>query len=164
MSFLAITVSLSSAFAGGGSVGSDKNDPNLEQDGPTYTVKRDACLNYGGQVTDDDKRYYICEGGRYDGYITAGPVTHVVCNVQVANTKKLVKKDGTVADEEEFLRGASASLIICEKTAKDWASVKQTLKLAKKSCDESADQGMSALYRGVCYLKAAELATFTLGQ
>lgn len=165
-----ITVaSMSSAFAvggtGGGTVGSDRNsDPNIEQEGNMYTVKRNACLAYGGHVSDNDKRYYICEDGKYDGMITAGPATAASCNIQVSNVKALVGKDGTVANEEQFAKAASLALDACEKGAQNWNSLKVTIKAARKACNESADQGLSSLYRGTCFLKAADLATFILGQ
>ncbi|HEY8280769.1 MAG TPA: hypothetical protein VIH99_14155, partial [Bdellovibrionota bacterium] len=35
-----------------------------------------ACLKQGGRVI-TDRRYFVCEGGRYDGYITSGPASKV---------------------------------------------------------------------------------------
>lgn len=57
------------------------SDPNLSYEGNKVIVKRAACLRYGGQVG-TDRRYFICEGGRYDGYITVGPQTVFDCNNQ----------------------------------------------------------------------------------
>lgn len=159
-----VFASFSAAFAGGGTVGPDQNDSNLEREGNRVTVKRTACLAYGGHVTDDDKRYFMCADGKYDGYITAGPAVGPSCNVLVGAAKDLVEQDGTVADEAQFVQATANALTACLSGAKNWASLKQAIQSAKKSCDESANQGQSDLYRGTCYLKAAELATFVLGQ
>lgn len=163
LSILAL-LSFSSALAGGGTVGSDQNDSNLEREGDRVTVKRSACLAYGGHVTDDDKRYFICTDGKYNGYITAGPAVAPSCNVLVGVAKDLVGQDGTVEDEAQFVQATSDALSACLAGAKNWSSLKKTIQSAKKSCDESANQGQSDLYRATCYLKAADLATFVLGQ
>lgn len=159
-------MSMSSAFAGGGTVGSDKEDSNLEREGNRVTVKRNACLAYGGHVSDDDKRYFICTDGKYDGYITSGPAVGPSCNIQVASTKAHIDQYGGVNNEAQFLGAATEALKACLKSAKklNRAVTVQTIELAKKSCDESGDQGLSQLYRGTCYLKAADLATFILGE
>lgn len=86
------------------------------------------------------------------------------CNIEVVNTKSLILNDGSVDDEAAFLSMAQNTLVVCKSQAANWNSVKETINNAKKSCDESANQGMSQLYRGTCYLKVSELATFILGR
>lgn len=49
-----------------------KADPNLYKEGNKVLVKRDACLSFGGYI-EEDKRYFVCTDGKYDGYITQGP-------------------------------------------------------------------------------------------
>jgi hypothetical protein len=127
-------------------------------------VKRSACIKNGGSVTDDDKRYFICDGGKYDGMITAGPAAN--CAQKVDATQELYKAAQEKSPEldEELLESATAALDACRTKAVDgqWASLQSTLKNAKKACDEGANQGMSQFYRGSCYLKAAELGRLIL--
>ncbi len=60
-------------FVSPAEAGRKKKDPNLDYEGHKVMVKRAACLGHGGAVTEEDKRYFLCEGGKYDGYITSGP-------------------------------------------------------------------------------------------
>jgi len=59
------------------------SDPNVSQEGNRSLVKRGACLAYGGHVT-TDKRYFICEDGKYDGYMTSGPKSGACQNLLVS--------------------------------------------------------------------------------
>ena len=52
-----------------------KEDPNITHEGNKPVVNRNACLKYGGHVSANDRRYFICEGGKYDGHITEGPAS-----------------------------------------------------------------------------------------
>jgi hypothetical protein len=46
-------------------------DANLSREDNKEVVKTEACVKEGGKPT-PDKRYCMCEGGRYDGAITGG--------------------------------------------------------------------------------------------
>jgi hypothetical protein len=48
--------------------GARRKDPNVSREGNLLIVKSRACLANGGRIT-ADKRYYMCDGGKYDGHI-----------------------------------------------------------------------------------------------
>ena len=52
---------------------SRKNDPNVSEESHKSIVKTSACLEHGGVIT-QDYRYNVCDGGKYDGFITGGSV------------------------------------------------------------------------------------------
>jgi hypothetical protein len=146
---------LSAFSATGGS------DPNLIHEGNRVIVKRHACLKLGGTVTDGDRRYFICDGGKYDGYITPGPATN--CQEHLDQTHALLNASGLPANDSEFLRSAQETLSICITKAKDggWSQVAILLDTAAKACRQGSDQ-MSSLYLGQCKLKAADLGQFIM--
>ncbi|MGE0632458.1 MAG: hypothetical protein AB7O96_08630 [Pseudobdellovibrionaceae bacterium] len=85
------------------------------------------------------------------------------CNIQIANAKGLLNEDNTADDEEAFLLASTKALNVCQKSAENHSSLRSSLSHGRKSCDMTADQGLSQFYRGTCYLKAADLADFILG-
>ena len=157
---LAVTIACGSAYA---------NDPNIEQEGNKTTVKREACLLNGGSVTDEDYRYFICSGGKYDGIITNGPVAEKAsCALEISAAKDLLQADGTPKDEsdtEMYLYYSNTSLAICKGLAQEgkWNSLVSMLDSGKKVCKE-AQQGNSDIYLASCNLKVADVAAQALGQ
>ena len=126
-------------------------------------VQRGACLTNGGIVSDQDKRYILCEGGKYDGYLTVGPaVAKASCNLESEYTKDMLDKNGNVDDESIFLQMGQSTVAVCAAQASDFSSLKDTIQKAKQSCDAIANQGQSILFRGLCYQKIGELASFIM--
>ena len=144
----------------------NNEDPNLEVEGQTTSVNRQACIDHGGQVSQEDKRYFVCSGGKYNGVITSGPISFRSCGEETARVQKMVLEDGSVENEDDFLNSATLALSVCISAAQsgNWKTLMYGLTKIKKSCDQSSDQGQSSLYRGTCYLKASELGTFILGR
>lgn len=137
-----------------------KTDPNIIREGNREIVKHEACIKFGGFVSNNDKRYYICDGGRYGGYITPGPLTSLKCSLQILIAEAYEDQNGNVSDVPEFLQSASDALLVCRLNAKNWPAVRLTIQKGKIACDEAANQGLSDQYRAMCYLKIAELARF----
>lgn len=85
------------------------------------------------------------------------------CNIQIDNAKALLNPDNTADDEAAFLAASTKALEVCENLASTHENLRLALTYARISCDKTADQGMSQLYRGTCYLRASLLADFILG-
>jgi len=86
----------------------------------------------------------------------------VGCVTGVDSARKHLLEDGTVADENAFLVAATDALVTCTADGKTWKKMPAFISKGKDICDQAADQGMSKLYRGTCYLKLADLVSWIL--
>ncbi len=128
-----------------------------------FFVSKAKCVKSGGKAL-EDKKYLMCDGGKYDGFVI-GEETRTDCNERISVAKSLLDKDNQVADGDEarFVLVSEIAVDTCARKAKGWKSLSDTLKNAKKACDEGADQSSGA-FQGKCYLKAAQLSNYIQDQ
>ena len=81
------------------------SDSNLSKEGPFVLVKRSACLkNYGSVVA--TKKWFMCDGGKYNGYITSGPEIdpHVTTegNKSIVTLRACLANKGKVTTDKRY--------------------------------------------------------------
>lgn len=85
------------------------------------------------------------------------------CARQQEITKAMIQKDGSVENEEEFLKSAKAAFDICASQYKKSKLLSPLIRASQTTCAQAADQ-MSQLYYGVCLVKATDLIVWIGGK
>ena len=87
------------------------------------------------------------------------------CSTSVDYAKSMIETDGTVANENQFMKAASAAINQCSDLSRtrNIRGLSSSISSIRSKCDQSANRGLSELYRGTCYLKIADLADFIIG-
>jgi hypothetical protein len=133
-------------------------DPNIETEGNMTTVKRAACLSNGGSVG-SDKRYFICEGGKYDGIITEGPAsTKATCAGTAETARAMIAQYGTPDDAKKFNDTVALALKACRSETGEVEELTQLLDAGKAACSSSTNRTQrSEAVLGTCELKVIDI-------